>query len=69
LLLYFTYNKGRVVSKNAITEHLWGEEMSGGINHDFLYTHIKNLRRKLMAAGGEDYIQSVYGVGYKFATT
>jgi DNA-binding response OmpR family regulator len=67
LLLYFTYNKGRVVSKNAITEHLWGEEMSGGINHDFLYTHIKNLRRKLMAAGGEDYIQSVYGVGYKFA--
>jgi DNA-binding response OmpR family regulator len=68
LLLYFSYNKGRVVSKNAIAEHLWGDEMGSGSNHDFLYTHVKNLRRKLMAAGGEDYIQSVYGVGYKFAT-
>jgi DNA-binding response OmpR family regulator len=67
LLLYFTYNKGRVVSKNAIAEHLWGDEMGNAASHDFLYTHIKNLRRKLLAAGGEDYIQSVYGVGYKFA--
>jgi DNA-binding response OmpR family regulator len=68
LLLYFTYNKGRVVSKNAIAEHLWGDEMGSAASHDFLYTHIKNLRRKLVAAGSKDYIQSVYGVGYKFAT-
>ena len=67
LLLYFTYNKGRVVSKNAIAEHLWGDEMESAANHDFLYTHIKNLRRKILAAGGDDYIQSVYGIGYKFA--
>ena len=69
LLLYFAYNKGRVVSKNAIAEHLWGDEMGGTASHDFLYTHIKNLRRKLVSAGSEDYIQSVYGVGYKFAAS
>ncbi len=69
LLLYFTYNKGRVVSKNAIAEHLWGDEMGGAANYDFIYTHIKNLRRKLMDSGGEDYIQSVYGMGYKFTAS
>jgi DNA-binding response OmpR family regulator len=65
LLLYFAYNKGRVVSKNAIAEHLWGDETGGAANYDFIYTHIKNLRRKLVEAGCTDYIQSVYGMGYK----
>ncbi|HUS03129.1 MAG TPA: response regulator transcription factor [Chitinophagaceae bacterium] len=64
LLLYFVSNKKRVISKNAIAEHLWGDNMEG--NNDFIYTHIKNLRRKLMDAGNADYIRSVYGMGYKF---
>jgi DNA-binding response OmpR family regulator len=65
LLLYFAYNKGRVVSKNAIAEHLWGDDTGAMDNYDFIYTHIKNLRRKLVEAGAGDYIQSVYGMGYK----
>ena len=64
LLLYFVSNKGRVISKNAIAEHLWGDEMQG--NLDFIYTHIKNLRKKLMEADETDYIKSIYGMGYKF---
>lgn len=64
LLLYFVSNKGRVISKNAIAEHLWGDDMAG--NLDFIYTHIKNLRKKLLDAGDADYIKSVYGMGYKF---
>lgn len=67
LLLYFVNNKGRVISKNAIVEHLWGDEMGG--NLDFIYTHIKNLRKKLVEAGETDYIKSVYGMGYKFTDT
>jgi DNA-binding response OmpR family regulator len=67
LLLYFAYNKGRVISKNAIAEHLWGDEMEGAGNFDFIYTHVKNLRKKLIAAGCTDYVQSVYGMGYKFS--
>jgi DNA-binding response OmpR family regulator len=64
LLLYFASNKNRVISKNAIAEHLWGDNMEG--NNDFIYTHIKNLRKKLTEAGDVDYIRSVYGMGYKF---
>ena len=66
LLLYFVANKGRVISKNAIAEHLWGDEMDIANNYDFIYTHIKNLRKKLMEKGSADYVKSVYGMGYKF---
>jgi len=65
LLLYFISNKNRVVSKTAIAEHLWGDNMDVADNFDFIYTHIKNLRKKLMQAGCPDYIKSVYGMGYK----
>jgi DNA-binding response OmpR family regulator len=65
LLLYFMSNKNRVISKNAIAEHLWGDDMQG--SNDFIYTHIKNLRKKLIEAGSADYIKSVYGMGYKFS--
>ena len=65
LLLYFISNKARVISKSAIADHLWSTITNGTDNYDFIYTHIKNLRRKLIAAGSPDYIQSVYGMGYK----
>jgi DNA-binding response OmpR family regulator len=66
LLLYFLSNKNKVISKNAIAEHLWGDDMDLAGNYDFIYTHIKNLRKKLLQAGSGDYIKSVYGMGYKF---
>jgi DNA-binding response OmpR family regulator len=66
LLLYFIANKGRVISKNAIAEHLWGDEMDMANNYDFIYTHIKNLRKKLMEKGCSEYVRSIYGMGYKF---
>jgi DNA-binding response OmpR family regulator len=66
LLLYLVSNKNRVISKNAIAEHLTGDEADVFDNFDFLYAHIKNLKKKLAAAGCGDYIRSVYGMGYKF---
>ena len=66
MLLYFIANKGKVISKNAIAEHLWGDEMDLHDHYDFIYTHIKNLRKKLMDANCNDYIKSLYGIGYKF---
>ncbi|MDE3144276.1 MAG: response regulator transcription factor [Bacteroidota bacterium] len=65
LLLFFVINKNKVISKNAIAEHLWGDDMDIASNYDFIYAHIKNLRKKIISAGGEDRIRSVYGVGYK----
>ena len=69
LLLYFVSNKNKVISKAAIAEHLLGDDMDMADNYDFLYTHIKNLRRKLLTAGCADYIKSVYGMGYKFSVS
>jgi DNA-binding response OmpR family regulator len=66
LLLYFIANKGKVVSKSAIAEHLWGDSIDIADNFDFIYSHIKNIRKKLVEAGGKDYIYAAYGMGYKF---
>ncbi len=65
LLLYFMSNRNKVISKNAIAEHLWGDNMDTAGDYGFIYSHIKNLRKKLMNAGCPDYIRSVYGMGYK----
>ena len=66
LLLYLAVNRNRVVSKNAIAEHLSGDAVALFDNFDFIYTHMKNLKKKLQQDGSRDYIRSVYGMGYKF---
>ena len=66
LLLFFIGNKDRVISKSAMAEHLSGEMADMMDNHDFVYTHIKNLKAKLAVAGCKDCIRNVYGTGYKW---
>ncbi|HOZ77850.1 MAG TPA: response regulator transcription factor [Ferruginibacter sp.] len=66
LLLYLIGNENRVLSKSAIAEHLSGDMADMLDNHDFVYAHIKNLKKKLNEAGSRDYIKSVYGLGYKW---
>jgi DNA-binding response OmpR family regulator len=68
LLIFFLSNKDRVLTKEAIAEHLWGDEMDMADSFDFIYTHIKNLRKKIIEKGGEDYIRTIYGMGYKFSS-
>ncbi|MBP9924515.1 MAG: response regulator transcription factor [Cyclobacteriaceae bacterium] len=68
LLIYFVSNKNRVVSKNAIAEHLSGDYADHFDQLDFIYSHIKNLRKKLVEKGCADYISTVYGIGYNFKT-
>jgi DNA-binding response OmpR family regulator len=69
LLLYFLSNIDVVLTKESIAEHLWGDHMDSADSLDMVYSHIKNLRRKILEKGGKDYIQSVYGIGYKFAAS
>ena len=66
LLLFFLGNKNRVISKSAMAEHLSGEMADMMDSHDFVYTHIKNLKAKLAKAGCKDCIKNVYGTGYKW---
>jgi DNA-binding response OmpR family regulator len=67
LLMFLLANKNRVVSKNAIAEHLSGDDAELLDKFDFIYSHMKNLKRKLTEAGSADYIKTVYGLGYKFS--
>jgi len=66
LLLYLIGNNNRVLSKAAIAEHLSGDMADMLDNHDFVYAHIKNLKKKLKNAQSKDYIKTVYGLGYKW---
>ncbi len=68
LILFLISNKNRILTKETIAEHLWGDDMDMADSYDFIYTHIKNLRKKLVEKGCQDYMKTVYGMGYKFTT-
>ena len=67
LLLYFMYNQNRMLTKESIVEHLWEDKIDQADSFDFIYNHIKNLRKKIQDECGSNYIQSMYGMGYKFS--
>ena len=66
LLLYFISNKNKVISKNALAEHISGDVADMFDNYDFVYAHIKNLKKKLTEAGCGNYLKTLYGSGYKW---
>ena len=66
LLLFFVTNNNRIITKESIVEHLWGDEVILTDSFDFVYTHVKNLRKKIVASGSKNYIKCIYGFGYKF---
>lgn len=66
LLLFFIVNKNRVLTKEAIAEHLWNDNIDLVNSFDFIYVHLNNIRKKIKNAGGTDYFKTIYGMGYKF---
>jgi len=67
LLLYFITNKNKVLTKESIAEHLWGDDIEMSDSYDFIYTHMGNLRKKIKKLGAPDYLKTMYGLGYKFS--
>jgi DNA-binding response OmpR family regulator len=67
LLLFLMTNKNRVVSRQAIAEHIHDGPSEQIPSADFVYSHIKNLKKKLKEKGCNDFIQTVYGLGYKLS--
>lgn len=65
ILLFFFSNPQRVLTKESIAEHIWGDNMDLADSYDFIYSHIKNLRKKITAHNVPDPIRAVYGIGYK----
>ncbi|UJH69118.1 response regulator transcription factor [Allomuricauda sp. SCSIO 65647] len=66
IIHFFVVNRHRLLTKEAIAEHLWGDDIEMADSYKFIYTHLANLRRKIAELKGKDYIQSIYSVGYKF---
>jgi DNA-binding response OmpR family regulator len=67
ILLFFIVNKNKVVTREAIAEHVWGDKISSADNYDFIYSHIKNIRKKIELNNGINYLHNIYGIGYKFS--
>lgn len=67
ILTYFMANRNRLVSKTALAEHVWGDQIDEADSYEFIYSQIKNLRKKLKTYGSEVEIQAVYGIGYKLS--
>jgi DNA-binding response OmpR family regulator len=65
ILAYFVSNKNRLINKAALAERIWGDHIDQADDFEFLYSQIKNLRKKLKDAGADVEIQAVYGLGYK----
>ena len=66
LLVFMAANKQRVISKQAIAEHLLGDEVDNIDSYYSVYAHIKNIKKKLKDVDCPDCIKTVYGLGYKF---
>ena len=69
ILCYLLLNKGRLVTKGALAEHVWGDNIDQADNYDFIYYQIKNLRKKLTSANASVEVQAIYGVGYRLSAS
>lgn len=65
LLYYFVANPDRLISKASLAESVWGDYIDQADSFDFIYSQVKNLRKKLKNAGATAEIKAVYGFGYK----
>ena len=65
LLYYFMLRPERVFQKTTLAESVWGDHIELSDNLDFIYSQIKNLRKKMKEANSEVDLQAVYGIGYK----
>lgn len=65
ILFYLGTNKNRLVSKTALAEHVWGDYIDQADSFEFIYSQIKNLRKKIKSGGADLEIKAVYGIGYK----
>ena len=67
LLYYFVVNANRVINKMSLTESVWGDNIDQADSLDFIYSQVKNLRKKLKQANASVELKAVYGFGYKLS--
>ncbi|WP_018669058.1 response regulator transcription factor [Bacteroides gallinarum] len=67
LLYYFVVNANRVINKMSLAESVWGDNIDQADSLDFIYSQVKNLRKKLKQADASVELKAVYGFGYKLS--
>lgn len=65
MLSFFVINKNRIVTKETLAEHVWGDNIDMADNFDFVYSQVKNLRKKLKDCNSDIAIENIYAIGYK----
>ncbi len=65
LLYYFMIQPQKTLQKTTLAEAIWGDYIDQADSLDFIYSQIKNLRKKLKNVESEADFQAVYGIGYK----
>lgn len=65
LLYHFIVNPNRVINKMSLAESVWGDHIDQADSMDFIYSQVKNLRKKLKQAEASVELKAVYGFGYK----
>ncbi|GHV70106.1 hypothetical protein FACS1894199_19520 [Bacteroidia bacterium] len=65
MLSFFATNTNRLITKEVLAEHVWGDNTDAADNLDFVYSQMKNLRKKLKDSAVDIVIENVYGIGYK----
>ncbi len=68
ILFYLTSNRNRLVNKTALAEHVWGDHIDQTDSFDFIYSQIKNLRKKLKDHQAQIEVKAIYGIGYKLVS-
>ena len=69
LLYYFVTNPNRLINKTTLAEAVWGDNIDQADSLDFIYSQVKNLRKKMKNAEAIPEIKAVYGFGHKLITT
>lgn len=64
LLLYLVLNHDRVLSRQQLYEHIWGNILDDQYDSNFIDVHIKNLRKKLNIHAPSPWLETARGVGY-----
>lgn len=65
LFYYFILRPNKLMEKTSLIESVWGDSSDQADSLDFIYSQIKNIRKKLKEAQADMDLQAVYGVGYK----
>lgn len=65
LLQYLVLNHDKVLTRQQLYEHIWGNILDDQYDSNFIDVHIKNLRKKLNLHAPSPWLETVRGVGYK----